>query len=134
MLNFSSTGASSCSRPTFISFDSAFSHEIAVVDLEDRLAARLEDAAALVHQPLRIRGVLDDAVGVDEVKGLSANGRRSPSATSNRPASPCCAKLARARSIADAARSTPVTSAPPLANRARSTPAPQPTSRTDRPR
>ena len=27
MLNFSSTGASSCSRPTFISFDSAFSHE-----------------------------------------------------------------------------------------------------------
>ena len=28
MLYFSSTGASSCSRPTFISFDSAFSHEM----------------------------------------------------------------------------------------------------------
>src|SRR5215510_1815742 len=27
MLNFDSTGASSCSRPTFISFDRAFSHD-----------------------------------------------------------------------------------------------------------
>jgi len=36
---------------------------------------------------------------------------------------------AQPSSIADGARSTPVTIAPPLANRARSTPAPQPTSR-----
>ena len=35
--------------------------------------------------------------------------------------------------MADGARSTPVTTAPPLANRARSTPAPQPTSSTAEP-
>ena len=37
----------------------------------------------------------------------SANGSRSPSATSNRPASPCWAKLALASAIADSVRSTP---------------------------
>ena len=70
MLNFSSTGASSCSRPTFISFDSAFSHEIAVVDLKDGLAARLQHAAALVDQPLRVGGVLHDAVRVHQIEGV----------------------------------------------------------------
>ena len=45
---------------------------------------------------------------------LSPNGSRSASATSNRPASPCCEKLALASAIADSVRSTPETSAPPL--------------------
>ena len=82
----------------------------AVVDLEDGLAARLEHAPALVDQPLRIGGVLDDAVRVDEVERVVGKRqtarRRRPR---NSPRSPCCSKLARASSMADAARSTPVT-------------------------
>ena len=61
----------------------------AVVDLKDRLAARLEHAAALVHEPLRVRGVLHDAVGEDEIeRAASGNGSCSPSATSKVAAQP----------------------------------------------
>ena len=69
MLNLSSTGASSCSRLTFISLDRAVQPRDAVVDLENRLAARLQHAPAFVDEPLRASGVLDDAVRVDEVEG-----------------------------------------------------------------
>lgn len=40
----------------------------AVVYLEDGLAARPEHAAALLDEPLRIRRVLHDPVGVDEIE------------------------------------------------------------------
>ena len=42
----------------------------AVVDLKHRLAARFEDAAAFLDQPLGIRGVLDHPVGIYQVKGV----------------------------------------------------------------
>jgi len=41
-----------------------------VVDLENRVAARLEDAPALGDEALRVRRVLDDAVRVDQIEGL----------------------------------------------------------------
>src|SRR2546428_10326569 len=40
----------------------------AVVDLKDRLSSRPQDAVALVHERLRTRCVLDDAVRVDEIE------------------------------------------------------------------
>jgi 3',5'-cyclic AMP phosphodiesterase CpdA len=91
----------------------------AVVDLEDGLAAWLENAAAFGDQALGVCGVLNDAVRIDEVERVVAE--RQVFAVGD-------------PEIADSARSTPVTIAPPRAKRARSTPAPQPTSRTRRPR
>lgn len=42
----------------------------AVVDLEYRLTAGSEYSAAFLDQPLRVRGVLDDAVSVHEVESV----------------------------------------------------------------
>ena len=41
----------------------------AVVDLEERAAARLQNAPAFVHQPCIVRRVLDDAVSEHVVEG-----------------------------------------------------------------
>ena len=106
----------------------------AVVDLKDGLASRLQDAVALVHELLRIRRVLDDAVRVDEIERVVGKRQALGVGDLESPGEPLLRKLALASAMADSVRSTPETSAPPFANRARSTPAPQPTSSTDRPR
>ena len=134
-LNFRSTGASSCSRPTFISFESAFSHDTRLYTWNTASPARLQDAAHFVDEPLRVRGVLDDAVGEDEVERGIAERQMLAIGDAEDPRAAPAARSSRApASIADGATSTPVTTAPPLAKRARSTPAPQPTSRTVLPR
>ena len=103
----------------------------AVVDLEDGLAARLQHAAALVDQRPGVAACTARRRARNtRSNSPSANGRCSPSASRRSAWSPCCAKFCRASAMADAARSTPVTTAPPLAKRTRSVPAPQPTSST----
>ena len=72
MLYLTRTGASSCSRPTFISFDKRVQPRHAVVHLKNRLPARLQDAVHFVDELLRVRGVLDDAVSVDKVESAIA--------------------------------------------------------------
>src|SRR6185295_7674570 len=129
-LYFKSTGASSCSSGTFINFESAFNHEMRLYAWKTASPPGFNTRRHSSTSCCGCAVYCTTPWAYTRSKLPSANGKRSPFASRKSAFSPCCSKFCFARAIAEDDRSTPNGIAPPRANRARSVPAPHPTSRT----